>query len=153
MGLEMNVSQKCQYALRAVFELARRGRDAPVKIADIAQAQAIPIRFLEVILSELKHGGFVESRRGANGGYLLGTAPKDITAGSIIEYVDGPLAPVRCVATGEVSDCPLRGACSFMDLWERARDAVREVYNSVTLQELLDNDKTIGQQYATDYCI
>ena len=149
----MNVSQKCQYALRAVFELARRGRNAPVKIADIAQAQAIPIRFLEVILSELKHGGFVESRRGAQGGYLLLTPPRDITAGTIIEYVDGPLAPVRCVATNEVSECPLRYTCSFMDLWERARDAVREVYNSVTFQELLDNDKTPSREYAADYCI
>ena len=63
----MLVSQKCQYALRALFELAKRNGEGPVKIAAIAKAQAIPPRFLEVILSQLKQGSFVESQRGSEG--------------------------------------------------------------------------------------
>ncbi len=73
----MLVSQKSQYALRAVFELARRNGGLPVKIADIAEAQAIPQRFLEVIMNQLKQGGFVESRRGKRGGYLLARSAGD----------------------------------------------------------------------------
>ena len=67
----MMVSQKCQYALRATFELARRQGEGPIRIADLASAQAIPGKFLELILCDLKQGQFVESRRGRRGGYLL----------------------------------------------------------------------------------
>ena len=65
------ISKRCRYGLRAIFELALRGTSEPVKIQDIASAQGIPQRFLEIILSELKQGGFVESRRGSNGAYML----------------------------------------------------------------------------------
>jgi Rrf2 family protein len=149
----MNVSQKCQYALRAVFELARRGGRTPIKIAEIAQAQAIPVRFLEVILAELKHGGFVESRRGMQGGYLLVASPKDLVTGQIIKYIEGSLAPVKCLAETNGEPCPLKEKCSFTDMWTRARDAVAEVYDSVTFQELVDNDRTARGECAADYCI
>jgi len=92
----MQISQKCQYALRAVFELARRPREAPVKVGDIAEAQAIPPRFLEIILNQLKRGGFVESRRGASGGYSLARSPDELTMGEIIRFVEGPFKPVSC---------------------------------------------------------
>jgi len=149
----MNVSQKCQYALRAVFELARRGGQKPVRIAEIAQAQAIPIRFLEAILAELKHGEFVESRRGVYGGYLLRVAPKELTTGRIIQFIDGPLTPVKCISPSNTEQCPLYGKCSFMDVWKRARDAVAQVYDSVTFQDLVENDRTAQGEYSANYCI
>jgi len=77
----MLVSQKAQYALRAVFELARRHGKGWVKISDIADTQAIPIRFLEVILGQMKQAGFVVSRRGTEGGYMLAVAPGELTVG------------------------------------------------------------------------
>ena len=152
-GAGMNVSQKCQYALRAIFELAKRSGQGPIKIAEIADIQAIPTRFLEAILSELKHGGFVESRRGVHGGYLLTASPEKLTAGQIIEFVDGPLNPVKCISQSKTEQCPLYGKCSFVDMWARARDAVAQVYDSVTFQELVDNDRTSQGQYAVNYCI
>ena len=79
----MAISQKCQYALRAVFELAKHYGQGPVKIADIAKAQAIPLRFLEVILSQLRQGGFAGSRRGNEGGYLLVRSPREFATGHI----------------------------------------------------------------------
>ncbi len=90
----MSVSQKCQYALRAVFELASRHGDAPTSIREIAQAQAIPPKFLELILVQLRKAGFVESRRGAHGGYFLAVGPAALTVGEIIRFIDGPIAPV-----------------------------------------------------------
>ena len=90
----MQLSQKCQYAIRAVFQLAKEHGGGPIKIADVAEAQAIPPRFLELILGELKQGGFTESRRGKRGGYLLARPPAQITVGDIIRFVEGPLGPV-----------------------------------------------------------
>ncbi|KKL10688.1 hypothetical protein LCGC14_2553300, partial [marine sediment metagenome] len=103
----MNVSQKCQYALRAVFELAKRQGRGPTTISDVAEAQAIPPRFLELILGQLRQGGFVDSRRGPRGGYLLPVTSPALTIGQIIEFIDGPIAPVRCVVGGPDVDCPL----------------------------------------------
>ena len=77
----MRISKKCQYALRAVFELAVRNTGQPVKIQQIAGAQNIPPRFLEVILNQLRHAGFVESRRGNEGGYMLAPGAEELTVG------------------------------------------------------------------------
>src|SRR5579862_6459052 len=85
----MNISVKGEYALHAIFDLASQpGRD-PVRIADIARRQKIPQKFLELILASLKQGGFVESRRGAEGGYLLAKSADAITVGEVIRFVEG----------------------------------------------------------------
>lgn len=93
----MSLSQKCYYAIRAVFELAKAPSGRAVKIGEIAERQQIPVKFLEAILGQLKRGGFVESRRGADGGYLLLRPAGGITVGDIIRYVEGPLHPVKCL--------------------------------------------------------
>jgi Rrf2 family transcriptional regulator, cysteine metabolism repressor len=85
----MNVSTKSHYALQALFDLASQSSDEPVKIADIAKRQKIPQKFLELILASLKHGGFVESRRGADGGYYLARLPETITVGQVLRFIDG----------------------------------------------------------------
>lgn len=149
----MNVSQKCQYALRAIFELSKRtGRD-PTRIGDIAQAQAIPPRFLELILNELKHAGFVESRRGIHGGYLVQGSPDQLTVGEIIRQVDGPVSLVRCIAGNKGRKCPLHGKCAFIGMWSRAQEAVDKVYDETTFQDLLEADKTANEEFAPSYCI
>src|SRR5262249_15400165 len=94
----MSVSSKCYYALRAVYALADHTGPEPLKIAEIAEREQIPIRFLEVILNQLKGGGFVQSRRGAEGGYRLARPADQLTVGEIMRYVDGPIAPVDCVS-------------------------------------------------------
>jgi len=137
----MLLSQKCQYAFRATFELARRyGEGQPVSVAEIARAQAIPSRFLEQILGELRHGGFVTSRRGAQGGYTLAVAPTALTVGDIIRFVEGPIAPVKCLV-GE-PDCALKDNCLFMGFWQRAASALENVYNSTTFQDLVEEAAT-----------
>jgi Rrf2 family cysteine metabolism transcriptional repressor len=149
----MNVSQKCQYALRAIFELAKSRRAQPTPAPEIAGAQAIPAKFLELILAELKHGGFVESRRGMRGGYLLLGRPDRVTVGDVIRFVDGPVGPVRCVSGAEEADCPLYGDCAFMGMWSRARDALNQVFDGTTFQDLIDEGLSPGGQYVADYCI
>lgn len=148
----MLVSQKCQYALRAVFELAKQYGGDPVKIAQIAEAQAIPPRFLEVILSQLKQAGFVESRRGTEGGYLLIRPPDSLNVGEVIRFVQGPVGPVGCVTSGE-GQCPLRGSCVFMPMWKKVQKAMTDVYDKTTLQDLVDEDKQTCREYVPFYVI
>jgi Rrf2 family protein len=142
----MKVSQKCQYTLRALFELAKRRGEGPLSVAQIAQTQAIPARFLEVILHGLKSSGEVESRRGIHGGYVLTVSPETITVGDIVRSVDGSSAPVRCVAGRGEEHCPLKGQCAFMGLWERAQRAVEQVYDNTTLQDLIDEERFTAAQ-------
>src|SRR5437763_12260574 len=85
----MNISVKAEYALQALLDLAMHHRGVPVKIADIARRQKIPQKFLELILAGLKQGGFVESRRGAEGGYLLARPAEAITVGEVVRYMEG----------------------------------------------------------------
>jgi Rrf2 family cysteine metabolism transcriptional repressor len=145
----MNVSQKCQYALRAVFELSRRPRQSPVRSSEIAESQAIPPKFLELILGELKRAGFVESRRGARGGYLLLKQPNRLTVGEVIRFVDGPVAPINCVAETESADSPVYGGRAFTGMWSRVRNAVNHVFDNTTFQDLIDEDRSA----VANYCI
>src|SRR5437660_9743029 len=85
----MNISVKGEYALQAIFDLALQSTGEPVKIADIATRQKIPQKFLELILASLKQGGFVESRRGAEGGYRLSRPADQITIGEVLRFIEG----------------------------------------------------------------
>jgi len=150
----MLVSQKSQYALRAVFELAKLYDKGTVKIAQIAQAQSIPPRFLEVILSQLKQGGFVESRRGNEGGYMLIPEPAELTVGQVIEFIQGPVGPIDCMLeNSKIPRCPQYGGCVFMDMWQQVRDAILSVYESITFADLVEQQKQMSQKYVASYCI
>ncbi|HUT34741.1 MAG TPA: Rrf2 family transcriptional regulator [Planctomycetota bacterium] len=149
----MFISQKCQYAIRAIFELSRRYGNGPVRIADIAEAQAIPVRFLEVILNQLKQAGFVFSQRGSRGGYLLSRPPVELTVGDIIRFIEGPLGPVICAMGSSKSDCRLYGDCVFLPMWERVRSAVSGVYDQTTFQSLVEMDARRSEEYVASYAI
>ena len=97
----MRVSAKTDYAVRALLELAVAG-DGPVKGERLAQAQEIPLKFLENILTDLRHAGIVRAQRGAEGGYWLARDPAEVTLGEVIRAVDGPLASVRGEAPEDV---------------------------------------------------
>ncbi len=145
----MWVTQKCQYALRALFELAKRQGEGAVRSVDIAANQAIPKRFLEVILHQLRQGGFVDSQRGKEGGFFLSRPAANIAIGEIIRFIDGPMTPVDCQLDRPHFDCALKGSCVFMSLWDEAREALERVYDTKTLQELVDREATmLGAQSA-----
>jgi Rrf2 family transcriptional regulator, cysteine metabolism repressor len=151
----MLVSQKAQYALRGVFELARQYGKGWVRISDIADAQAIPIRFLEVILSQVKQAGFIVSRRGAEGGYMLTVNPRDLTVGQVLNFIQGPVGPVECVTEEANTNkkCPLFGGCAFIGLWEKVQKAISDVYDHVTFQDLIDEDIAKRQHFVPSYSI
>jgi Rrf2 family protein len=129
----MRVSAKVDYALRAALELAAAG-DGPTKGEQIAQAQDIPLRFLENILLELRHHGLVQSQRGAEGGYWLARPAGEIKLADVIRAVEGPLANVRGSRPEAVAyEGP---AARLQDVWIAMRANLRAVLEEVTLADV-----------------
>jgi Rrf2 family transcriptional regulator, cysteine metabolism repressor len=149
----MLISQKCRYAVRAIYELARQYDTGPVKIGTIATAQSIPIRFLEVILNQLKHGGFVRSLRGARGGYYLARSPDTLKVGEVIGFIQGPVDVVDCDSAHCGDRCPLYGNCVFRDLWNKLERAISDVYDSTNFQNLLEQQDRKPEPYIPMYVI
>ena len=131
----MRVSAKTDYAIRAALELAAAGDEKPVKGERIATAQAIPLRFLENILMQLRHAGLVESRRGADGGYRLAKPADAVTLADVIRAIDGPLAGVsgarpETLGFGGVAE-PMR------EVWIAVRASLRAVLEQITLADVV----------------
>ncbi len=124
----VHISVKGEYALLAIFDLAVHNSGEPVRIADIAKRQKIPQKFLELILSALKQGGFVESRRGAEGGYLLARRPESITVGDVVRYVEGSQTKPR--GGRAKSETP------FAEMWKRVDEAVSGIIDHTTFAQL-----------------
>src|SRR5580765_1560360 len=124
----MNISVKGEYALHAIFDLSTQPAGQPVKIADIAKRQKIPQKFLELILASLKQGGFVESRRGAEGGYLLARPASQITVGEVYRFFEG----------GQNGKSRMKRSAGnpFDDLWRQVDGAVSEVVDHTTFADL-----------------
>ena len=136
----MLINQKKQYALRAVYELARHEDGPPLKSAEIAQSQAIPQRFLEIILNQLKHAGIVSAKRGYTGGFRLKRPASEITVRQIFQAFDETCgeatACVSCLLNG---DCPFYGDCAFMPLWSELQAAIDQICRNTTVQKLMDS--------------
>jgi Rrf2 family protein len=134
------LSKKSKYAIKALIALAEHGREEPVRIADLARAQQIPPKFLELILLELRNQGFLRSRKGKGGGYLLARDPGSIYLGQIVRMFDGPLAPVPCASqTAYVpcSDCRSEAVCGVHLAMKEVRDATARILDGTSLAQLL----------------
>jgi Rrf2 family protein len=129
----MRVSAKVDYALRACAELAA-ANEGPVKGDRLAQAQEIPLKFLENILLDLKHAGLVQSQRGADGGYWLSLPPEEISLAEVIRAVEGPIANVRGQRPELVEYAG--PAASLREVWIAVRANLRAVLEVVTLADL-----------------
>ncbi|MET0836086.1 MAG: Rrf2 family transcriptional regulator [Thermoleophilaceae bacterium] len=130
----MRVSAKTDYAVRALLELAV-ANGGPVKGERLAQAQAIPLKFLENILTDLRHAGIVRAQRGAEGGYWLARAADEVTLGEVIRAVDGPLASVRGEAP---EDLAYDGAAeNLRTVWVALRASMRSVLDEITLADVV----------------
>ncbi len=131
----MKITYKGDYALKAVLDLALHYNGEPVTIADIAKRIDAPIKFLEQVLLELKKGGFVQSRRGKIGGYLLAKYPSEITVGDVVRFIDGPIEPIACVRD-RYSDCADVRKCVFRSIWQRVFQATSDIIDNITFEDL-----------------
>jgi Rrf2 family transcriptional regulator, cysteine metabolism repressor len=142
------ISQKCEYGLRVLLELTKRQGQGPVSVTEIAAVQAIPQRFLELIVKELREASVVVSYRGAKGGYVLAADPARLTLGQVIRLLDGPFGPMDCMACGGERYCTLQGGCSLSEVWRKAEHALADVYDSVTFRHLADEQPAPAAQVA-----
>jgi Rrf2 family protein len=131
----MRISAKADYAVRAAAELAAaQPQGRPVKGEQLAVAQAIPQKFLENILADLRHAGLVRTRRGAEGGYALTRPAHDISLAEVLRAVEGPLAAVQGVRPESLRYT--RAAARLPEVWVALRANVRAVLEQVTLADL-----------------
>jgi Rrf2 family protein len=149
----MNVSQKCQYALRAIFELAKHEGQTPLKAGQIAEAQVIPARFLEVILNELKQGGFIVSRRGAEGGYLLARSPGAITMGDIIQFIDGSFGPLKATEGEAAAGSRVSADAVLEPVWNQAVRAASQILDRTTFASLVEEERQQAMKQVVNYSI
>ena len=153
----MKLSQRGEYALRALLVLGLDYGESVVSIQTISEEQRIPKKFLEQILNDLKRTGAIESKRGISGGYRLARAPQDITLASIIRHVEGALAPVSCVSERfyEKCTCPDESRCAIRNVMKEVREAVVRIVERVTVAELCDRARKLKTEPASalDYII
>ena len=148
------ISQKSHYALLALFELGKRIGQGPVKIAQIAQSQNIPPRFLEVILHQLKRVGLVDSRRGMDGGYHLQVPPEKLTVGDVIESIQGPVSLFdNRSAKAHRSDGASPYSAVFGALWQEVETAITAIYDKTTFKDLLEREQELRDDYVASYTI
>jgi Rrf2 family protein len=133
----MKVSTRGEYALRALICLGGANNHL-LNIQEISEKTLVPLNYLEQILLQLKRNGYVQSKRGVNGGYKLARDPENIIIGEVIRNLEGPLAPMGCVSVTSYESCPLEAGCLLRPLWALIRDKIAELLDHTTLDNLLE---------------
>jgi Rrf2 family protein len=132
----MKITYKGDYALKAVLELALYYGKEVVTSRDLAKRIDTPVKFLEQVLLDLRKGGFIESRRGNAGGYLLSKAPSKITVGDVIRYIDGPIEPISCVRD-DYSNCKDIHKCVLRKMWLKVARSTSDIVDRMTFEDLV----------------
>lgn len=132
----MTISTKGRYALRIMMDLGNHMGET-IKLKDIAARQGISEKYMEQIIAVLNKAGYVRSTRGAQGGYQLVKNPQIYSVGMILRLTEGSLAPVECLAENALP-CDRNGQCATVELYRRVYDAINQVVDNMTLQDLLD---------------
>ncbi len=134
------LTAKGKYGLKALVHLAQLPPGQLALVADVAEINNIPKKFLDAILGDLRNAGLVQSRKGKGGGYRLARLPEDITVGSIIRVLDGPLAPIPCASHTRYhpcDDCDV-ATCQVRQMMLNVRNAIAEVLDHTTLAQMRD---------------
>jgi Rrf2 family protein len=140
------ISQKAKYALRALLVLCKAPPESSLMISEISKAQAIPKKFLEQILLELKRAGIVMSRRGRLGGYVLLRPADKITFGEVLRLIDGPIAPLPClskIAYRRCADCQDEATCEIRHVFAGVVKAQREVLDHTTFAQAIQKERVL----------
>lgn len=139
---------KAKYSIRAILHLARNQGNPPVQIKDIADKEAIPHKFLERILVDLRNVGLLQSKMGKFGGYYLERSPDTISLSTVIRMIDGPLAPVPCVsqtAYAKCKDCFDEKSCVIRTVMKEVRNSTAKILDETTFQDLLTRENALAK--------
>jgi Rrf2 family cysteine metabolism transcriptional repressor len=147
----MMFSTKAEYGVRVLVELAARGGTSPVPLTEIAEANGLPLAYLEHLVARLRKAGLVESRRGARGGYLLARSPDEITMAEVVQALEGEIAPIECISAdpdGSIvcsRETDPDHACPTKLLWTRVRFSIVRTLQDTTLSELVPKKTRVGE--------
>lgn len=133
----MKLSTKGRYGLKAMLDLAVHNSGGQISLKSIAERQNISENYLEQLFATLRKCELVKSIRGSQGGYILAQPASSITVGSILRALEGSLAPVDCVTENEPAQCSKSDGCVTKIIWEKIRDSVNNVVDSITLEDLI----------------
>jgi len=136
----MRITYKGDYALKVILDLALNYGEEPTTIQDMAERLDIPVKFLEQVLLELKRAGFLESKRGKVGGYLLSKHPSQIKLGEVIRFVDGPIEPIACI-DNKYKGCNDIYKCVFRKIWQDVTKATSGIIDKITFEDLVNQIK------------
>lgn len=137
----MKLSTRGQYGVKAMFDLAQHAGEGPISLKSIAERQGISEHYLEQLISGLRKAGLVKSIRGAQGGYVLGREAEQIRVGDVIRILEGPIAPVDCVSENDSECCKNAKYCVTRTIWEKMRDSIADVVDSITLEDMVQDAK------------
>lgn len=129
----MKISKKSDYALRALMTLVEYYGQDPISIRELAERNAVPKRFLEHIMLDLKSQGWVASLPGKSGGYILAQRPEEINMGQVIRHFDGLMAPINCVSVTQYEYCNQEPKCHFRRVFLDVRNETARLMDSTTL--------------------
>lgn len=135
----MKLSTRTRYGVRAILELAEKDGSGPLRVKTIAQSQDISAKYLEQLMSILKSAGFVRSIRGSKGGYMLAKAPNQIKLSDVFDCLEGHVTTVECVEDKDY--CARAADCVARQVWAQVQQAITNVLQSITLQDLVDRAK------------
>ncbi|MBF0567794.1 MAG: RrF2 family transcriptional regulator [Nitrospirae bacterium] len=135
----LRLSTRCQYGVRAMYEIARGYPAMPVTIKAISEKQDVSVAFLEQILGKLRKAGLIRSVKGPGGGYMLKAAPEEISIEEILLILEGPIAITACVTQEDASGgCVKADHCVIQHLWKALGRQIEDFLNTITLRDLLD---------------
>lgn len=142
----MKLSTKGRYGVAAMYDLALHFGQGPISLKSVAQRQSISEPYLEQLMGSLRKAGYVKSTRGSQGGYMLLKEPGSITVGDIIRVMEGPIAPVDCLLSSKADNdyCEKAGVCVTRGVWEKVRNSINGVLDSITLADLCHEENHQG---------
>lgn len=147
----MKISTKGRYGLRAMMDLAIHQTDSPVYLSSIAKRQNISEKYLEQIFATLQSAGLVRTVRGRKGGYLLTRPPKEITLSAIFKVLEGPCNLVTCIS--EPATCERTPSCATRELWQLLGNKMEEILGGMTLADLAERQRQMGEPEEVMYYI
>ena len=136
----MNVTSKGRYALRIMIDLAQHRDEGYISLKTISDRTQLSMKYLEIIVGNLKKAELVDSTRGKEGGYRLNKTPEEYSIGEILRCIEDNLAPVACIKEGEIQ-CDRSGACLTVPMWKELDDITNAYLDTVSLEDLLTGDK------------
>jgi len=147
----MKLSTKGRYGVRALLDLALHQGEGLILLKDIARRQEVSLPYLEHLITPLIAAGLVKSTRGARGGVVLFKPPSEIKLSEVVELLEGSIAPVDCVNDPKV--CHRSASCVARDVWSELKDAMSQVLDSTTIQDLVERQRQKGQPETEMYHI